>query len=839
MAGVHLLVWLRNREYLTNLAFALAAIGAAVTAVFELALMHSQTIAQYGQILRWLHLPLFVLVVSFIWFVGLYLKAGRAWLLWSFLAIRALILVVDLASVPNVSFQEITALHFVTIWGDTFAAAAGIMSPWRYLIRFGDVLLLLFIADASYTAWKKGRRRQALITGAIFFVVVSIAVASSVVLGNGMLRIPLILSMPFLLVILVIGVDMSLDLSRVQKISRELRENQERIRLAAKAVNLGIWEWDIPKDEIWATEVGRERIGVRDDEKISIERFLQSVHPEDREKVRADVRRTKEGTGTSEPEAEYRVIAEDGTLRWISSRGIAEGDLNGRAVLVRGVTVDITTRKKAEEELRESLERYRAMVEVFDGFTYICSPDFRIEFMNQRLIERTGRNAVGEPCYEALHGKNSICEWCVNEKLFRGETVRWEVQSPKDHRWYYVVNTPIRHVDGTISKQSMITDITERKQAEDALRESEEKFRALMEQSPVAISIYSPDGAFRKANAAFAKLFNFSRETLAEFCDKYNLLQDEQVKRMGNMPLVEKILAGEVVDFPPTEYDTADALKSLEFNEHKAGKNWVHVTGFPLKDKDGNVTRLVLLSEDITERRKAEQQILDHQNRLKALASQLTLVEEQERRRIAADLHDDIGQTLAITRLQLAAAIGTIDDTGLKEKLDEVSKTLLKATKDTRQLIFELSSPIISEHGLGAAISEWIDEKMNKRNGVEVELVDKLEGAAIDQDLQIILFRNVREFLTNIIKHANADRVSVVLEKVKNEIRITVQDNGIGFEPHRIAGNISQDGGFGLFSVQERMADLGGKLEIRSAPHRGSTMIMTLSCNGITERTSV
>jgi signal transduction histidine kinase len=126
---------------------------------------------------------------------------------------------------------------------------------------------------------------------------------------------------------------------------------------------------------------------------------------------------------------------------------------------------------------REDLERYKAVVDAFDGFIYICSQDHRVEFMNKRLIERTGRNAVGETCYGALHDKDSVCEWCVNEKIFQGETVHWEVQSPKDHRWYYVVNTPIYHVDGTMSKQAMIMDITERKLAEEALKANDAALR--------------------------------------------------------------------------------------------------------------------------------------------------------------------------------------------------------------------------------------------------------------------------------------------------------------------------------------------------------------------------
>jgi PAS domain S-box-containing protein len=126
-------------------------------------------------------------------------------------------------------------------------------------------------------------------------------------------------------------------------------------------------------------------------------------------------------------------------------------------------------RKRMEDALKESDARHCAMVEAFDGLIYICSQDYRIEFMNQQLIERTGYNATGELCYRVLHDRDSICPWCINERVFQGETVRWEVKSPKDDRWYYIVNTPICHGDGAISKQAMILDITDRKLAEELL----------------------------------------------------------------------------------------------------------------------------------------------------------------------------------------------------------------------------------------------------------------------------------------------------------------------------------------------------------------------------------
>jgi PAS domain S-box-containing protein len=174
---------------------------------------------------------------------------------------------------------------------------------------------------------------------------------------------------------------------------------------------------------------------------------------------------------------DYEVVfrKKDGTpmpcLLTSTVRTTGEGEILGYQGMIR----DITTYRLAQEALRDREARYRAMVEGFDGLIYICSQDFRVEFMNRRLIDRTGYEAVGEFCYKALHNLDAVCPWCVNERVFRGETVRWEVLSPKDGRWYYVVNSPIHHADGRISKQAMILDITDRKSMEEALKESTEK----------------------------------------------------------------------------------------------------------------------------------------------------------------------------------------------------------------------------------------------------------------------------------------------------------------------------------------------------------------------------
>ena len=131
---------------------------------------------------------------------------------------------------------------------------------------------------------------------------------------------------------------------------------------------------------------------------------------------------------------------------------------------------DIAERQQVEEALRASEERYRAIVNAFDGVIYICSQDYRITFMNDELVRRRGGSALGEHCYKALHNLEAICPWCVNDRVFKGELVKWEVQSPKDGRWYYAINSPINNADGSVSKQAMIYDITHLKLAEEQLK---------------------------------------------------------------------------------------------------------------------------------------------------------------------------------------------------------------------------------------------------------------------------------------------------------------------------------------------------------------------------------
>lgn len=158
---------------------------------------------------------------------------------------------------------------------------------------------------------------------------------------------------------------------------------------------------------------------------------------------------------------------------------------------------------------RDLWTQYEAIIEAFDVLIYICSQNYELEFMNQKFIERTGFYPLGQKCYKAIYDLEQVCPWCMNERVFQEEKVTWEMLSPKDHHWYYVVDTLIRHPDGTTSKMAMIQDITERKQVEKALQEAEAKYHSIFQNAVEGIFQSTPEGRLLSVNPALAAIYGY------------------------------------------------------------------------------------------------------------------------------------------------------------------------------------------------------------------------------------------------------------------------------------------------------------------------------------------
>ena len=264
-----------------------------------------------------------------------------------------------------------------------------------------------------------------------------------------------------------------------------------------------------------------------------------------------------------------------------------------------------------------------------------------------------------------------------------------------------------------------------------------------------------------------------------------------------------------------------------------------------LIDRDGNV-RDVLLNVamiprtkksvssilDITEQKRAWEKLLNYQDQLRYLASQLSLAEERERRLIATDLHDAIGHSLALCKIKLEALQERVSFISIDKYLNEIHGLIEGMIQDTRSLTFQLSPPILYELGLEEAL-EWLVEQMQEQQGIVSEFEDDGQVKPLKEDVRIILFQAVRELLVNIAKHSHASKAKIVTKRDGDSMRIEVKDDGIGFDIYRVNSGINKNYGFGIFSIRERLNYIGGCFDIESKHGYGTcvTLIAPLKSN--------
>ena len=244
---------------------------------------------------------------------------------------------------------------------------------------------------------------------------------------------------------------------------------------------------------------------------------------------------------------------------------------------------------------------------------------------------------------------------------------------------------------------------------------------------------------------------------------------------------------------------------------------------------DGSSGPLYVAVSDITWRKQAEEQMREYQKQLRALAHALTVSEEKERQRLAADLHDQASQTLVLAQMKTRLLRRQTDSGIATEHLDEISDQLDQLDQAIHSLIFELSPPVLHQMGLEAAV-EWLAEHFRNQGVLQVEVEDDKQPKPLDEDLRPLTFRTVRELLMNVIKHAGMDQARVCMRRQEDMLHIEVIDGGIGFD----AGRQQAGQGFGLFSIRERMEFIGGRCHLRSASGQGTqvTLEVPLSRKG-------
>lgn len=365
--------------------------------------------------------------------------------------------------------------------------------------------------------------------------------------------------------------------------------------------------------------------------------------------------------------------------------------------------------------------------------------------------------------------------------------------------WDYQCNEQ-DHVVGFVC---ILSDITSRQQAEHALRESEERFRVLSEASFEGV-VFSEKGVMFDANRAFLDIYGY----------RYEEVIGKPV--MG-------FVAPEHKDFVTHQIQSGFASvydhKGLHKDSHVIdlevhGHNVIH---------QGRKMRMTAI-RDITDRKKAETKLLEYQRQLKSLTSQLTLAEEQEKRRLAVQLHDEVGQCLAFCKVKLQLAIESVSDQATSDELRTVCETLTESMDHIKNVTYGLSSPILKELGFEKAVCAWLQDDIEPQHNVKTEFTVNGQVRPLDEDLKTILFRSVRELVTNSVKHANPTQIHVCIDRKEGHFSVCVEDDGDGFDPETIEARAKN--GFGLFSIRERLDYLGGTLELISEPGQGCTAVI-------------
>jgi PAS domain S-box-containing protein len=485
---------------------------------------------------------------------------------------------------------------------------------------------------------------------------------------------------------------------------------------------------------------------------------------------------------------------------------------NGSVLGYQGIIRDTTEHKRMVMEIRGNKKRYRELVDllptaVFEAdesgnFIFVNHHGFKISGYTPEDIDK-GLNALQLFLPEDRDRvKEDMRRVLSGEKLDGREYTGLR----KDGSTYSVIqySSPVIVDHRAVGVRGIVVDVTERKQVEQELLESRLRYRTLFENAPVGIGLATLDGHILAGNQAMYQMAGYSEADMGNLhvSDIYANPKDRKL-------LLRRLLRGE----PVREFEAR--MKRKDGTPYDAGLTINRIT------VDGRDVILTII-RDITAHKEGEKKLLGYQKQLRSLASELSLAEERERRHIATYLHDHIGHGLAMCKIKLGLLQESLPPIHRDGYLDEIKGIIEQAIQCTRSLTSELSPPVLYEMGLVPAV-EWLAENVSEQYSIQVTVKNTRQFKRLNGNLQILLFQAARELLTNIVKHAQAQKVKICIRRYKEDkIQIEVKDDGVGFDTSHLLSNITKNGGFGLFNIRERFNHLGGHLDIQSQPGCGT-----------------
>jgi len=544
-------------------------------------------------------------------------------------------------------------------------------------------------------------------------------------------------------------------------------------------------------------------------------------------------------------------------------------DEKGNLERIIHISTDITQRKRAEKAMQESEERFRTIFEgAAEGILAATIDTKKIVLANPKICEITGYTAAELMCLDVsqIHPSDALPQVIdVFNKQSRREIVTAfgiPVLRKDQSVVYCDISTKVMKIGSRDYQVGFFQDITERRRSEEELR-----FRSRMESlitrlSTRFINLKSAqiDTEINKALRELGKFVGVDRSYIFLFSPDNTLVSnthewcaegiEPQIDRLQNLStehfsyVFDKIRRGEPVHIPRVadlpsaaqavkEELEAEAIQSLISLPMPIGDRIIGFVGFDSVREEKSWSEDVISLSKIVgsifantlERKQTEEKIQVYQEQLHALASELLLTEDRQRQQIANDLHENIGQILALLKIKLGMLRETADPARTRKILAETDRALDQALNFTQSLTYELCPPILFEMGLEAAL-EWLLEHNQKEHGLEYRFENDHKQRRLHKDLSSFLFRAVRELLINVIKHARTDKVRVALYQNHHYLSILVEDYGVGFDAEGNALTAKGDGGFGLFSIRERLLHLGGRMKITSTVGTGTSVTL-------------
>ena len=635
------------------------------------------------------------------------------------------------------------------------------------------------------------------------------------------------------------------DITERKRTKRVVAEAEVRLTTILESIGDAVLATDTESRISYLNPVAEQLLGCPMGEVIGqpLNKFFTIVNAETRQTVHSPVERVlREGTVAGL--ANHTILLRrDGTEVPIDDIAAPIKDADGRLLGVVLVFRDVSDRYKAERQavLLSSI--------VASSDDAIVSKDLAgtITSWNrgaERMFGYTPEEMIGSSILRIIPTDRHSEEAAIVSKLRRGERVdHYEtIRCKKDGRLFDVSITisPLTDDEGNVIGASKIArDISEQKRTQRALHESEERWRVTLESIGDAVIATDALAVVTFVNPVAANLLGRSAgEIMGRRLAEVFTIVNEGTRQAVESPVDRVIRDGLVVGMANHTVLVRPDGREVPIDDSAA----------PIRDHDGRLIGAVLVFRDMSERKRSELQVqrwnaeleirvrertgelVNSQERLRALASQLNLTEQRERRRLAGDLHDYLAQLLALIRIKLGQALQRLNDKApeVRPALTEMDALLQQSLQYARTLMAQLSPSVLQDLGLIPAI-HWLAEQMGQQGlTVDVRVLTD-EQPAFSEHQSDLLFQALRELLTNVMKHAGVSSATVTVNKQdQNTWLFTVQDAGAGFDVNAVQYLPSGEH-FGLFSIQERMEAMSGWCRIHSLPGEGTTIELGLA----------